>query len=87
MTQYKALFISTTSEINDSLKERVQVEGVNILAATTLEEVQSVFEEEAVDIVLLGTPRELLENRLQIIKFIADNDEYPSIHIRGGVND
>ena len=87
MTQYNALLIPSNHDFANKLKADVKVEGINVLTAVTLAEVESVFAAESVDIVFMGTERENLASRLQIIEYIKtwsyDAGKGPSIHIQG----
>ena len=87
MTQHNALLIPGNHDFANKLKADVKVEGTNILTAVTLAEVKSVFAAESINIVFMGTERENLATRLQIIEYILtwsyDAGKGPSIHIQG----
>jgi hypothetical protein len=87
MKQPNVIFISDTHEMNDYLIAQVKIERVNILSCVTLDEVQHVFDEQSIDLVLLGTSPELLASRLQIIEYIKmgtySAGQGPSIHFVG----
>ena len=83
MKQLNVLLIAYGYDYADWLKEQVKIDGVYIWTCVTLDEVQRVFKEESIDIVLLGTDKENLKSRLKIIEFVAYLDDYPSIHFRG----
>ena len=87
MTKHNALLIPGTHDFAKKLKADVKVEGTNILTAVTLAEVKSMFAAESIDIVFMGTQRENLTSRLEIIEYIKtwsyDAGKGPSIHIQG----
>ncbi|MEM7119556.1 MAG: hypothetical protein AAF614_44505 [Chloroflexota bacterium] len=87
MAQHNALIIYTTMEMAEMSKAKINVEGVDIFPAATLDDVKRIFEETLVDVVLLGCGPEDLASRLQIIKYIKtwsySAGKGPSIHFLG----
>lgn len=54
MAQHNAVILYTTMEGAEKSKAEINVEGVNIIPAATLDDVKRIFEEVLVDVFLLG---------------------------------
>lgn len=91
MSQHNALIIYTKLEHAESAKAQINVEGVDILTASTLDDVKRVLEEKSVDVALIGSPPEHLASRLQIVEYIKTwsykAGKGPSIHFLGSSQD
>jgi hypothetical protein len=72
-------------------RKLVNVEGVDIFPAATLDDVKRIFDETSIDIFLLSCELEDLASRLEIIEYIKKwayhAGKGPSIHFLGNGSD
>ena len=87
MAQHKAIILYITMEGAERSKARLDIDGVDIIPAATLEDIKRIMEETLIDVVLLGCGPDDLASRLQIIEYVKkwsySAGKGPSIHFLG----
>ena len=77
----KVLLLGRTGIVLDGVQEQLDVQDVALFGGTSLEEVQKLFEQQVVDIVIMGAGIDLT-TRLQIIQHIFTVSKGTTVHMK-----
>jgi hypothetical protein len=87
MAQKNAILLYPTLEMAKEKTPLVNVEGVDIFPAVTLDDVKSIMDETYIDVLILGSNLKHLASRLEIIEYVKkwayNAGKGPTIHFHG----
>lgn len=81
MPNKTVLLLGRTGIVVDDVRAHISVSDVNLLAGTSLEDVQAAFDSNAIDIVIMGAGIDI-ETRLSIIRHIFDVSSNTTVHMK-----
>ena len=81
MPHKTVLLLGRTGIVVDDVHAHITVSDVNLLAGTSLEDVQAAFDSNQIDIVIMGAGINI-ETRLSIIKHIFDASTNTTVHMK-----
>jgi DNA-binding NtrC family response regulator len=75
------LMLGRTDAVLDDLKKNLEMQDIQFLSGKFLEDVQKKFDEESIDIVIMGAGLEL-DARLEIIQHIFTVSKSTTVHMK-----
>ncbi len=67
--------------IVDDVKSKIDAQDVNLFGGTTIDDVKQVFEDQSIDVVIMGAGIDI-ETRLEIIRYIFEVSKSTTVHMK-----
>lgn len=77
----RVLLVVRKRAVAEDVQSQLKLPDVELIGATSLEEVRTAFAESKVDVVIMGAGLDL-ETRLEIIRAVYSSSETTSIHLK-----
>jgi hypothetical protein len=75
------LLLGRKGMIVEDVKESIDATDINLFGGTSLQDVQNIFEQHNIDIVIMGAGLDI-NDRLDIIKYIFDRSKSTTVHMK-----
>lgn len=75
------LLLGRKGMVIEQVKEDIDARGINLFGGTNLEEVQHLFDQHNIDVVIMGAGIDL-NDRLEIIQFIFEHSKSTTVHMK-----
>ncbi|MBL4645494.1 MAG: hypothetical protein JKY99_03430 [Rhizobiales bacterium] len=81
MPHKTVLLLGRTGIVVDDVRTHISVSDVNLLAGTSLDDVRAAFDNNRIDVVIMGAGIDL-DTRLSIIEHIFNTSTYTTVHMK-----
>ncbi|MGB0369272.1 MAG: hypothetical protein ACPGU4_03830 [Flavobacteriales bacterium] len=75
------LLLGRKASIVGDVKDGVEAKDVELFGGTSLDDVQNVFAQNQIDVVIMGAGLDL-ELRLAVVKFVFENSKSTTLHMK-----
>jgi len=75
------LLLGRKGMIVDDVKSKIDAQDVNLFGGTTIDDVKQVFEDQSIDVVIMGAGIDI-ETRLEIIRYIFEVSKSTTVHMK-----